>query len=172
MKITYLKLKNFAAIDVTLHTKRLEIDFSKMVNPILLFIGPIGSCKTYILSQLQPFAYMGNVDLRHGEDMILPGKDGEKEIHYLKSNGDVYVIRHYYFAKKNGRQIRSYIEKNGIEMNTSGLVTSYSRIPRFNDLGVLDSPFFSARFLPPFIHESLVRFCLEQLDRAHLTYSI
>lgn len=128
MKITYLKLKNFAAIDVTLHTKRLEIDFSKMVNPILLFIGPIGSCKTYILSQLQPFAYMGNVDLRHGEDMILPGKDGEKEIHYLKSNGDVYVIRHYYFAKKNGRQIRSYIEKNGIEMNTSGLVTSFNEL--------------------------------------------
>lgn len=128
MKITYLKLKNFAAIDVTLHTKRLEIDFSKMVNPILLFIGPIGSCKTYILSQLQPFAYMGNVDLRHGEDMILPGKDGEKEIHYLKSNGDVYVIRHYYIAKKNGRQIRSYIEKNGVEMNTSGLVTSFNEL--------------------------------------------
>lgn len=128
MKITYLKLKNFAAIDVTLHTKRLEIDFSKMVNPILLFIGPIGSCKTYILSQLQPFAYMGNVDLRHGEDMIISGKDGEKEIHYLKSNGDVYVIRHYYFAKKNGRQIRSYIEKNGIEMNTSGLVTSFNEL--------------------------------------------
>ena len=140
MKITYLKLKNFAAIDVTLHTKRLEIDFTKMVNPILLFIGPIGSCKTYILSQLQPFAYMGNVDLRHGEDMIISGKDGEKEIHYRKSNGDMYVIRHYYIAKKNGRQIRSYMEKNGIEMNQSGLVTSFNELVEIEfgiDIGFL-----------------------------------
>lgn len=140
MKITYLKLKNFAAINVTLHTKRLEIDFTKMVNPILLFIGPIGSCKTYILSQLQPFAYMGNVDLRHGEDMIISGKDGEKEIHYRKSNGDMYVIRHYYIAKKNGRQIRSYMEKNGIEMNQSGLVTSFNELVEIEfgiDIGFL-----------------------------------
>lgn len=140
MKITYLKLKNFAAIDVTLHTKKLEIDFAKMTNPILLFIGPIGSCKTYILSQLQPFAYMGNVDLRHGEDMIISGKDGEKEIHYQKSNGDTYIIRHYYLAKKSGRQIRSYMEKNGVEMNSSGLVTSFNELVEIEfgiDIGFL-----------------------------------
>lgn len=128
MKITYLRLKNFAAIDLTLHIKELEIDFTKMVNPILLFIGPIGSCKTYILSQLQPFAYMGNVDLRHGEDMIISDKDGEKEIHFQKSNGDVYEIRHHYLRRKSNRQIKSYIEKNGVELNPSGLVTNFNEI--------------------------------------------
>ena len=140
MKITYLKLKNFAAIDAALHMKKLEIDFTKMINSILLFIGPIGSCKTYIMSQLQPFAHMGNVDIRHGEDMIIPEKDGEKEIHFLKPNGDRYIIHHFYLWKKNGRIIRSFISKNGIEMNSSGLVTSFNNLVEIEfgiDIGFL-----------------------------------
>lgn len=128
MKINYLRLKNFKAIDVTLHIKELIIDFTKMVNPILLFIGPIGSCKTYILSHLQPFAYMGNVDLRHGEEMILEKKDGEKEIHFENKNGDIYKIHHYYFNKKKVKTLKSYIEKNGIELNPTGLVSKFNEL--------------------------------------------
>ena len=140
MKITYLKLKNFKAIDVTLHIKELEIDFTRMVNPIMLLIGPIGSCKTYILSHLQPFAYMGNVDLRNGEDMIIEKKDGEKEIHFENKNGDVYKIHHYYLNKKTTKSIKSYIEKNGVELNPSGLVTKFNEIIDFEfgiDIGFL-----------------------------------
>lgn len=129
MKITRLRLKNFAAIDATLHKKEIEIDFSKMVNPICLFIGPIGSCKTYIMSQLQPFAYMGKIDVRSGEDMIIPSKkEGEKEICYLKDNGDTYRIHHHYIKSGKRRNVKSYVEKNGVEMNPSGLVTSFNQI--------------------------------------------
>lgn len=140
MKATYLRLKNFVAIDATLHTKNLEIDFTKMNHSILLFIGTNGSCKTYILSQIHPFAYMGNVDVRHGIDMIIDGKDGEKEIHFVKDDGTKYTIRHFYMYRKSGRTIRSYIEKDGIEMNASGLVTTFNELVEIEfgiDIGFL-----------------------------------
>jgi predicted ATP-binding protein involved in virulence len=59
LKVDYLKLKNFNAIFSTLNLKKIEIDFTKMQNSILLFIGTNGSCKTYILSHIHPFAYVG-----------------------------------------------------------------------------------------------------------------
>ena len=139
MKATYLRLKNFVAIDATLHMKKIEIDFTKMLHSILLFIGTNGSCKTYILSQIHPFAYMGNVDIRHGLDMIIDGKDGEKEIHFANGD-DKYIIRHFYMYRKSGRTIHSYIEKNGIELNTTGLVTSFNEIVELEfgiDIGFL-----------------------------------
>ena len=139
MKATYLRLKNFVAIDATLHMKKIEIDFTKMLHSILLFIGTNGSCKTYILSQIHPFAYMGNVDIRHGLDMIIDGKDGEKEIHFANGD-DKYIIRHFYMYRKSGRTIHSYIEKNGIELNTTGLVTSFNEIVKLEfgiDIGFL-----------------------------------
>ena len=127
MKITYLKLKNFIAIKTVLNKEILEIDFTKMINSICLFIGPIGSCKTFILSHLQPFATVGNVDLRNGEEMILSGKDGEKEIIFVNNN-ITYHIHHYYLNKKDSKKIKSFITKNGEELNPSGLITRFSEI--------------------------------------------
>jgi DNA repair exonuclease SbcCD ATPase subunit len=140
LKVDYLKLKNFNAIFSTLNLKKIEIDFTKMQNSILLFIGTNGSCKTYILSHIHPFAYVGNVDVRSGQDMIIDGKDGEKEIRFTKDNGDKYIIRHYYEYQKRGRKIHSYIEKNGVEMNTTGLVGSFNEIVEIEfgiDIGFL-----------------------------------
>ena len=140
MKVTFLRLKNFVAIDATLNLKKIEIDFTKMKHSILLFIGVNGSCKTYILSQIHPFAYMGNVDVRHGMDMIIDGKDGEKEIGFINDQGDTYYIHHFYLYKKSGRQVRSYIEKNGVELNKSGLVTTFNQIVEIEfgiDIGFL-----------------------------------
>ena len=115
LKVDYLKLKNFNAIFSTLNLKKIEIDFTKMQNSILLFIGTNGSCKTYILSHIHPFAYVGNVDVRSGQDMIIDGKDGEKEIRFTKDNGDKYIIRHYYEYQKRGRKIHSYIERMALK---------------------------------------------------------
>ena len=129
MKATYLRLKNFVAIDATLHTKNLEIDFTKMNHSILLFIGTNGSCKTYILSQIHPFAYMGNVDVRHGIDMIIDGKDGEKEIHFVADDGTKYVIRHFYMYRKSGRTIRSY-KKRTSPGKSRGRSKLYRETPR------------------------------------------
>ena len=140
MKVTYLKLKNFNAIYSTLNLKTIEIDFTKMKNDILLFIGTNGSCKTYIQSNIHPFAHVGNVDVRSGQDMIIPEKDGEKVIKFLKDNGDEYTITHHYQYQKRGRKIHSYIEKNGVEMNPSGLVTTFNQLVEIEfgiDIGFL-----------------------------------
>lgn len=140
MKIKRLKLKNISAIFSTLDLKTIEIDFTKMIHEILLFIGTNGSCKTYIMSQLHPFAFVGNVDVRNGQDMFIEGEDGLKEIEYLTDNGDEYLIRHHYIYQKKGRKVHSYIEKNGIELNTSGLVGTFNEIVELEfgiDIGFL-----------------------------------
>lgn len=128
VKVTYLKLKNFNAPYCILNLKKVEIDFTKMVNDILLFIGTNGSCKTYIMSQIHPFAYVSNIDARSGQDMIIEGEDGEKEIHYVNDSGDKYVIRHFYMHQKRGRKLHSYIEKNGVELNKTGLAGTFNEI--------------------------------------------
>jgi len=128
MKVTYLRLHNFNAIYSTLNRKTIEIDFLNMKHRIMLFVGTNGSCKTYILSNIHPFAHVGTVDARSGQDMIIDGKDGEKEIHFEK-DGDVYVVHHHY--KYNGnrsRKVSSYIMKNGEELNPSGLVTKFNEL--------------------------------------------
>ena len=126
---TYMRLKNYGPPYAALHKKEIEIHFDKMMYKILLLLGVNGSCKTFILSHIHPFAQLGSVDVRNGEDIILPEKDGEKEIHYLDdSNGDKYRIIHYLQYQKRGRKVSSYIQKNGIELNPTGLVGSFNDV--------------------------------------------
>lgn len=120
--------------------KKIEIDFTKMIHEIMLFIGTNGSCKTIIMSQLHPFAFVGSVDARSGQDMFIDGEDGSKEIHYLTDDGIVYKIRHHYIYQKKGRKIHSYIEKDGIELNPTGLVGTFNEIVELEfgiDIGFL-----------------------------------
>ena len=125
MKIERLILENFAAINNAMNANKIEIDFSKALNKICLLIGPNGSGKTTILSLLNPFADLGNLDVRNGNNLILKNKDGYKEIHIRKDN-DYYVIKHFYTAhKEKSHSVKSYIEKNGEELNVNGNVTSF-----------------------------------------------
>ena len=84
MKIEKLILENFAAVANAMNANKIEIDFSKSINKICLLIGPNGSGKTTILSLLNPFADLGNLDVRNGNNLILKNKDGYKEIHIKK----------------------------------------------------------------------------------------
>ena len=127
MKINYLRIKNFKAISAALNKKSLEIDFTKMNTKILLLLGDNGTCKTFLLSLMHPFAHLGNVDVRNDDDIILDDVDGEKEIH-IENKGDIYVIKHYYQHQKKGRKISSYISKNNMELNETGLVTKFNQI--------------------------------------------
>jgi DNA repair exonuclease SbcCD ATPase subunit len=127
LKIEYLKLTNFANLDTSLKAKTIEIDFKKSKNKIILFTGPNGSGKTSILSCLHPFATNGNLDVRNDNSLILIGKDGYKEIH-INDDGNEYIIKHYYTANKETHSVKSYIERNGMELNPNGNVTSFKEL--------------------------------------------
>jgi chromosome segregation ATPase len=134
MKITYIKLKNFSAINTGMHKKVLEIDFSKSINNIILLVGVNGSGKTALQSTLHPFAYPGNMDVRANATMILEDHDGEKEIHYDK-DGTEYIIHHYYKSTKKSMTVKSFIARDGEELNPNGNVTSFNEIV-YNELGI------------------------------------
>lgn len=101
------------------------IDFSKAKNKICLLIGHNGSGKTTLLSLMHPFADIGNLDVRNGNSLIEKEKEGYKEI-VIEKGEDVYTIKHFYFPhKEKNHSVKSYIEKNGTELNPNGNVTSF-----------------------------------------------
>jgi len=107
--------------------KVVEIDFKKSKNRVILLVGDNGTGKTSLLSALHPFAYPGNMDVRDTGELILDEVDGYKEVH-LEDDGTLYVIKHHYLYTKNGRNVKSYISKDGTEMNPNGNVTSFKEI--------------------------------------------
>lgn len=127
MKITYIKLVNFANIKTAMNTKEIEIDFTKGKNKIVLITGPNGGGKTSMLSCFHPFANNGNLDVRNDNPLVVIGQDGFKEIHY-QDGQDMYIIKHFYTHNKESHIIKSYIEKNGIELNSNGNQTSFKDI--------------------------------------------
>ena len=124
MKITYLKLKNFVNIKAGMKKTEVEIDFSKSKNKLILLCGPNGSGKTSLLSEMHPFANSGNMDVRGDVNLIIEGKDGYKEIH-IRDKEDLYVIKHFYMFSKKTKSVKSFIMKNGKELNENGNVKSF-----------------------------------------------
>lgn len=126
MKITYLKLKNFAGIYTALSKETLELKFNP-VYKIMLLVGPNGSGKTTILSTLHPFAYPGNMDIRHGSSIIMKDKVGMKEIHFEKNGLDIKV-KHVYTPSQTGHSVKSFITVDGEEKNPNGNVRSFTEM--------------------------------------------
>ena len=125
MKINYIILENFSNIDTAMNAEKIKIDFSKAKNKIILLVGPNGSGKTSILSLLTPFASIGNLDVRNSSNLIIDGKSGYKEIE-IEDKENTYLIKHFYTPKKpDGHSVKSYISKNGDELNPNGNVTSF-----------------------------------------------
>lgn len=127
MWIKRLVLENFANIKTGMDTYKLELDFSERKSPICIFVGPNGCGKTSILSLLNPFATIGNLDVRDGQDLIIEGKPGYKEIEII-NNDCTYLIKHYYSVNKTSHSVKSYIQKNGVELNGNGNVTSFKEL--------------------------------------------
>lgn len=124
MRVEYLKLKNFVNIKVGMKRTEVEIDFSKSKNKLILLCGPNGSGKTSLLAEFQPFANSGSIDVRGDANLIIEGKDGYKEIH-ISDKDDLYIIKHHYLFSKKTKSVKSFIEKNGVELNASGNVKSF-----------------------------------------------
>lgn len=128
MKILKLKLKNFASIYNAMEAKEITIDFTQSKNKICLLIGKNGSGKTSILSMLTPFSDLGNLDVRNNQSLILKDKEGYKEIH-IEKNGSIYIIKHIYSPHKDkSHSLKSYIEKDGVELNINGNVRSFLEV--------------------------------------------
>ena len=124
MWIKYIELKNFQNLKTGLNANRLAIDFSNRENVICLFVGPNGIGKTSLLSCLTPFATLGNLDIRDGNQLIIHGKDGYKKIIIVNDDNE-YEIEHFYTATKDTHSIKSYFKLNGLELNPNGNVTSF-----------------------------------------------
>ena len=133
MRIEYLRMKNFAPPFVALDKTEVVLDYTgnyakKPPKIINIFIGQMGSCKTFLLGHHQPFATLGNLDVRNSEDMILEGKKGIKEIVY-RNGDDLFEITHIYApSKSGGHTIKSYIKKNGNELNENGNANTFKEI--------------------------------------------
>ena len=127
MKITYLKLENFVNIKAGMKKTKVEIDLTKSKNNLVLLCGPNGSGKTSLLSELHPFANSGNMDVRGETNLIIEGKDGYKEVH-ITDEEDKYIIKHHYLFSKKTKSVKSFISKNGIELNSNGNVKSFKEM--------------------------------------------
>ncbi|QQM14669.1 virion associated protein [Staphylococcus phage MarsHill] len=121
MKIKRLKLKNFIGIYAGMGLKEVEIDFSKSKNNMIMLLGDNASGKTTIMSNLNP--YRETNDQR--KTIVLEDEKGLKEIEYIKDN-DVYEIKHHY--GKNSSQNKSFIKKNGEELNENGGIKLFNEI--------------------------------------------
>jgi len=124
MKITYLKLENFVNIKAGMKMTKVEIDLSNSKNNLILLCGPNGTGKTSLLSELHPFANSGNMDVRGETNLIIEGKDGYKEVH-IEDGEDKYVIKHHYLFSKKTKSVKSFVTKNGVELNPNGNVKSF-----------------------------------------------
>ena len=79
MKILELTLENFLPILSGMGKESITLNLRNSEELISVFIGKIGSGKTYVLSHLQPFATVGTLDVRNSDDPIIEGRDGRKE---------------------------------------------------------------------------------------------
>lgn len=124
MRIRRLYLKNFSPILAGTGKEIVDLDLSSVINRMIVFIGPIGSGKTYILSHLQPFATVGSLDVRNADDPIIEGKDGCKIIEYEK-DGHEYIITHTYTWTGKSHAKSHSIIKDGTELNPNGNRSSF-----------------------------------------------
>jgi DNA repair exonuclease SbcCD ATPase subunit len=125
MRVTYLKLENVAGIMVGSNKSVIEISFENARNKIVTIVGENGKGKSVLLSSISPFSGVTSVDERSTLNYIIPKKAGYKEIHY-QNNDDLYIIKHYYKPnKEDGHSVKSYFNKNGVELNENGNVSSF-----------------------------------------------
>lgn len=128
MYLSKIKLVNFVGIYIGQKCETIEIDMDNQY-PLTLIRSPNGKGKSVLISALSsPFAYDGGIDNRSNTNIIRTGYLGEKEMTYVDGN-DVYYIHHYYKPNQHGsHSVKSYICKNGVEMNPNGNVSSFEQI--------------------------------------------
>lgn len=126
MKMQYIKLENFALIRAGMKIDTIELDFRNTKNIINLIIGNNGTGKTALLSNFHPFAFLGHLEARDDSDLIIPEKNGKKTVIFTTKKHEYLIVHNYkWMGKDRTREVRSYIQKDGVELNSSGLVKSF-----------------------------------------------
>lgn len=120
MRYLRAEFKNYIGFYNGMGLDKLEIDFTKCQHNIILIIGANGVGKSTLEYHLNPFP--------DSSSSFIPNKSAEKNL-VLASDNDVYNIRIISPADIKGRKTtKAYIQKNGIELNENGNVSSYKDI--------------------------------------------
>ena len=134
MKIKSLRLKNFLLIKSGMDKDEIFLDFSSLPYLITLLVGQMGSGKTTILGHLQPGPSFGTLDDRNQLPDIIEGKNGLKEIIY-DVDGHEIKCQHTYTWTKDHHAVKSYISKDGVELNPNGNQSSFRELEEI-ELGI------------------------------------
>ena len=127
LRILELTLEHFSPILAGTGKESVHLDLRESDDLINVFIGKIGSCKTYIMSHLQPYSTVGTLDVRNSDDHIIKGKDGLKSITY-DFNGIEYKFIHKFTWTGTSHTKKSYILKDGVELNPNGNRNTFEEI--------------------------------------------
>lgn len=124
MRFIYVRLKNYIGLYNGSGLNELVLDMSTCKNKIVLISGMNGSGKSTLQSALDILPDPGS--------SFIPGKPAEKELHILDSSGaspTIYRILITSPVSKAGRGAsKASIQKNGIELNPNGNISSYKDI--------------------------------------------
>ena len=90
-----------------MNLKEINIDFTKCNNRITLLVGRNGSGKTSLLSNIHPFPYLGTLDIRNTQELILEGKEGLKIFEF--EDGDTKYRAEHHYLIQSGRRKTLYV---------------------------------------------------------------
>ena len=121
MRYLYAGFTGYAGFYHGMGLDTIEIDFSKCTSNITLITGKNASGKTTLLNALNLFP--------DSSSSFTPGVDAEKRLK-LFDNGNIYDIQILSPAdSKGGRKVsKAFIQKNGMELNSNGNISSYKDI--------------------------------------------
>lgn len=120
MRYMYACFENYIGFYNGLGLDKIEIDFTKGKNKIVLISGSNGCGKSTLLNALNIFP--------DPYSSFVPNKPGKK-ILSLIDNQDRYDIQIISGWKNNKRETtKAFIQKNGLELNSNGNVSSYKEI--------------------------------------------
>ena len=121
MRYTYACFKNYIGFYNGMGLEKVEIDFTKCKNNIILISGINGCGRSTLMNALNIFP--------DSSSSFIPEKDGEKLL-TIFDNGDIYSIKIISPVDSKGgrKQTKAYITKNGLELNSNGNISSYKEI--------------------------------------------
>lgn len=127
MRIEYLRLVNHTGILAGTGRSEIEIEFPDpggLQSRIILLMGRNGSGKSTLLSTLHPFS--GLFDQNREDSSVVPaGREGLKQVRMVRADGAVFEIEHHYLRSRGALKTKSYISRDGEELNPNGGVNTF-----------------------------------------------